>query len=331
MRPLPAAALALVLCACGGGETGSRRPPSPTAPPPEPLRWTVAGSIVDTISRNPVPEVTLTFSGHSPITATHEGIWELSGGLPIVSRTAVTLEAGGYVRRETAVTWTSAGRQGVELDLIADKAPFALGSYRELVRNGFEEPEELEAIRRWTRSPDFYVHAVNPKTGQPLLAREIESIEHVIRESVPQLTGGRFGAGAIEIGSSARDPRVGVINVKFVYEPEGDNCGEAFVGANPGEITINYERCPDACGAFAPEILAHEVGHAMGFWHTRSMGGIMNTSRVRRCANVQFSDAERLHARVAYSRPNGNTDPDVDPPSFVSIESGDAPLIVCRR
>jgi hypothetical protein len=227
------------------------------------------------------------------------------------------------------VRWDAGGRSDVRLDVVAERAPFDLAVFRQLVRNGFEEPAELRALRRWTRTPNFYVDATNPRTGQPLSAAETGILERAIRAAIPQLTAGQLAAGVIEVGSGPGQTRADYIELTFVHEPEGDFCADALVGANPGRIRINYDRCPSACGSFSPETVAHEVGHAMGFWHTAAPG-IMNTNRVRRCDNLEFSEVERFHARVAYSRPPGNLDPDRDPSTFSAIETA-APLrVVCR-
>ena len=60
-------------------------------------------------------------------------------------------------------------------------------------------------------------------------------------------------------------------------------------------------------------------------------GGPEPSASVRRCSNLQFSDEERVHARVAYARAPGNTDTDRDPSSFSAVETGEMTRIICRR
>ena len=332
VRQYAAILAAVVLVSCGGGD--SAQPSTPTTPtiPSTPAQqtWTIAGRVTDSVTGQPIGGVTVAVEGRTAVSTDPDGRWRLEGTGTAQARLPVTLQAAGYVARETAIAWQAAGRQDVEIDLIPDRAPFVLGFYRYLVRNGLEDPGSLRSVRRWTRNPNFYINTFNPRTSKPLEPQEVSLIVESLRQSVPQLTGSVLSAGIVETAETAREPRADYINVKMVHQPTENFCGRALVGANPGEIEINYDRCANTCGSLkvTPTAIAHEVGHALGFWHVDK--GIMTAVVSSNCANVQFTEQERVHARIAYRRPVGNTDPDRDPSSFSAIvASGSAPMVAC--
>lgn len=336
-----ACALAVLGVSCGGG--GSRSTPTQPAPvtvppPPPPTAGTLSGAVIDLATGAPVEGATVTFKlpgGDLAVASGSGGAWEMSQPQFSLPAIPVEIAAPGFVTRQTFVSWAPGSRDAILIDIIRDSHPFSLTYYRELVRDLFSAKDDPpQPLRRWTTTPNFYVHAVDPRTGAALRQVEIDMLVATIRASVPPLTGGQFGAGEIEIGFTDRPPQPGVIKVHFIHDPDAGVCGRAYVGANPGEIEINYgvSGCGARCGAFAPWMVAHEVGHAMGFFHVAE-GTVMNTVWFdSRCERIEFSDAERHHAGVAYRRLPGNRDPDVDPETARLLQNGAGPpvQISCR-
>jgi hypothetical protein len=314
--------VAVLATACGGSS------PTQPQPNPQPTTVTISGRVTTTLTGEPVA-ASLNFGG-KVIQAGADGAWTLAGQNPNAT-IPVDVSAVGYLTRQTTVK-TQNGRTDVAIDLIRDGGEFSLEFYRQMVRNGFAVPESVgsEPLRRWTKNPSFYVNTVNPKTGGVISASELAVIQAAVHAAVPQMTGGAYSVAAFSSGAGAKTA-ADTIAVSFVNEPAADFCGQAVIGANPGSITINYGRCGCSAIGFSAEIVAHEVGHAMGFRHTSS--GIMSPDRARGCDNTAFTPTELYHARIAYSRQPGNMDADRDAPgfAFASPYAQAAPVVQCRR
>ena len=119
-----------------------------------------------------------------------------------------------------------------EWRIIRDAPPFSLPFYRQFVRNS-EESSILQALRRWTFSPSFYIRSVTKDGGTPVDPSVLERITAVIERSVPELSAGQLSARAIEVGSEARPSSHGWVMVDF-YDHLEDALGRASVGGPIG-------------------------------------------------------------------------------------------------
>lgn len=269
LRRLLPCALFLILAACGG---------SPTRPTPiPPSTITVSGTLTDTVSG----AILSTFV-------------QTVNSLPAL----VEVTAAGHLPRTARITSASP-----TVDLIPDAAPFDLGFYRQLVRNGLEEPGNLQPVRVLSQSPSIYMQTTGLKPST------VAAYEAAARAVIPALTGGRMSLVTWQTGDLARGDQNGWITVTLVSD-EAANCGRATIGAAAGHIWMNtHPRCHrngDIVSTVA--VFRHEVGHTLGYWHIDGPG-LMQTPTPD---TADVSEAERYHGSIAYARSSGNTDVDQD-------------------
>jgi hypothetical protein len=168
----------------------------------------------------------------------------------------------------------------------------------------------------------------------------ITELQTLFRNSVPELTGGRFAVATIETGPEARADRAGWVNVLFQRVlPTAGAAGQATVGGNQGTIWIQFDPetprlSPEiglAC-AFATSVAEHEIVHTMGFYHVDRLPDVDNPFQSPNfCSGNNRPSVVRYHASIMYSRPFGNAYPDNDPAAFLhaGISSPPSVIVAC--
>jgi len=124
-------------------------------------------------------------------------------GLPAL----VNVSAAGHLTRQAWVTSASP-----TVDLIPDAAPFDLGFYRQLVRDGLESPGALQPLRLLGASPSIYLQRAG------LTDATVAAFEQAARGVVPALTGGRLAVATFASGAEARPTAVGWIVAELVSD-----------------------------------------------------------------------------------------------------------------
>ena len=149
--------------------------------------------------------------------------------------------------------------------------------------------------------------------GEPVPSAITNRIAQGLVEAVSAWTGGKFSS-KVEIGPDTREGIDGWVTVKFYNPSDSTACGRSEVAGT--RIWLDYLDPKCRCsGVVAPSIVAHEVGHALGFWHVDNPKDVMY--RQLTSCDLTPSDREKSHAAIAYLRPIGNADPDSDPSATI--------------
>lgn len=284
MRHLLPTLLLLPLLACGGSPSSPSPAPTPSpapvpapqpAPPPQPTTITVSATLTDTVSGAAIGAFTQTVPR-----------------LPAF----VAVSAPGHLTRQTLV-----GSATPTIDLIGTAAPFSMEYYHQLVRGTLEDP--IQPITVLPQAPSIYVQT------RGLSSSNVSELESAARAVVPAMTGGRFSVVTFQTGSDVRPVTPGWIVADLITDTSA-HCGQSLLGVPAGHIWLNTAaKCTVNGNVVMPSLFAHELGHALGFYHVDVPSALMHATVT---PNATASDAERYHAAIAYRRQTGNVDPDTD-------------------
>lgn len=314
-----------VACSACGSSSSTPAAPSTgtvvvTPPSSSSTTITTTGHVTATNGGQPLAGVSVDLAGRGATTTDGAGVFRIvstSGG-----SARLMLSGSGILAR--SVLLALASTRDVAVDAVALISPFDAAFYRELIRDAFETPGDIQPLRRWTRTPSIYLKTVD-EAGEAIHGPTLDLIEATVKDAVPQWTSGKLGVPVVERGTATREGQSGWITIKFPAGQATDSCGRAQIAVEGGWIEFSYHvpssapiNCRVPGAVIAPLVVRHEIGHALGFWHTSAETDVMWGGAWSNAA-LAPSPRELAAAAVAYSRPVGNLDPDTDPAGAVTL------------
>lgn len=322
-----AAAFALALLGAGCGSDDVRSPTAPTAP--EPVDRTLVSIEIVNV---PPAGLTVGYTVRLEVHGTYsDGTKRIETAAWASSDPGVaSVDAGGAVRARAAgistITATVGDLRATVMVEVRPVGPdeafwrqFAFNDYDCRTRAdcedaGFEYSDLHERVlwRLPTPSPDFFL--VETSLEPALVERIRETIPH----AVSQLTGvpyaGRIAVGPVDAQEWSGNAQITVEGVTPGQTPTSPACrdieigsagGWAYIGRVRGCIVLNVS------GRWPPgrSLIMHEIGHALGFYHTEDPDDIMHRTAGGHGGN--FTPLEQHHGRFAYTQPRGASYADV--------------------
>lgn len=173
-----------------------------------------------------------------------------------------------------------------------------LGFYLEIGCNSFDQP--IQPVRRWTVAPKIYLKTVD-EAGAQIDAVTLDTVQNAMIAAAPQLTAGKLSI-SVERGTSSREGVSGWVTVKWPWNTPADTsrCGRAQVAVDGGWVELNYQNFSCGCDGsrLRPATARHELGHALGYWHTDNPADLMSNFGVSTLCE-QNPSARELQA-IAY-------------------------------
>lgn len=183
---------------------------------------------------------------------------------------------------------------------------FDLTFYRQFAHNALEEPNALRLLWRQQQAPKIYLRTIDD-AGRAMDALTLDATASAVERTTGMLTGA-FGVAGIERGTATRQGQAGWITIRWSDLSAVNLCGQAVIGGDLITLSPQTPGCRCTGGpAVRLRTVKHELGHALGFWHTNGADDLMRTPST--ACDQEPTAREQFHAAVAYTMPFNSSAP----------------------
>jgi hypothetical protein len=188
-------------------------------------------------------------------------------------------------------------------DALVARSGFEPAFYRAFLQNGYEVPDRLEPIRVLHGPLRIYLRTED-ESGRAIEASSLDAAERILTETAWIWSGETYGVVEVGRGTATREKVPGWITVKWSGTAPSERCGRSTVGVDGGFIEFNASGAC-SCGSSTlvySRLIRHELGHAMGYYHTDSPDDVMYGRAIPTSAcDALPSERERRHAKFAHA------------------------------
>ena len=289
----------------------------------------LAGKIIGTIHQQPLVGVHVEVNGKTTKTDSN-GTFLLNG----VGNGSFRVEiSGSQVYTRLVAINTNNGRSML-FDAIEINSSFHLGFYREIARGNHPNEKDIYPTHRWINPmpPTFYIDTDASATLDGVIDNDqIDAVKDVIEKVVPVFSGNTYMSVSIVLKPfsslnfgrdipdnsyviSFDDRLIWQLNLYGVAMTD-----PTFTSGHTNSINKTVIRVLDKMsyydgnGLTFKEVVAHEMGHGFGFRHTSDSTLLPSVMHKFGEFRGLYSELDRIHMNIVYSRPAGNMDIDTDP------------------